>query len=218
MDFSTLVFNPFRENTYIVWDESGEAVVIDAGAASEREKERLAEFITKRSLRPIMAVNTHGHIDHIFGVEFLRERFGVKFALNSKDDYLLKTAPKQAEMYGVELDDIPVVDIDLKDLTEIKFGNTTLQIIHTPGHTPGHVCLYEPRHKALFTGDLLFKGSIGRTDLPGGDYDMIMASIINHILPLGNDIKVYPGHGYDTTIGQEAMYNPFITEAIAPLI
>jgi glyoxylase-like metal-dependent hydrolase (beta-lactamase superfamily II) len=120
-----------------------------------------------------------------------------------------------AELFGVRAGDLPeTIDIDLDSEKKIKFGQTELEIISTPGHTPGHVALYEPEAKVLFTGDTLFRESIGRTDLPGGDYSWIMRSIIDNILPLGDEVKIYPGHGEDSTIGHESMYNPFVVEVL----
>ena len=215
MKIARLVFNPIQENTYIVWDETQEAAIIDAGNMGERENEILDKFIADKGLKPVVAINTHGHFDHLLGVNHLVERYGVKFALARKDEFLLKTASVSAEVFGVRAGDLPeTIDIDLDSEKKIKFGQTELEIISTPGHTPGHVALYEPEAKVLFTGDTLFRESIGRTDLPGGDYSWIMRSIIDNILPLGDEVKIYPGHGEDSTIGHESMYNPFVVEVL----
>ena len=215
MKIARLVFNPIQENTYIVWDETQEAAIIDAGNMGERENEILDKFIADKGLKPVVAINTHGHFDHLLGVNHLVERYGVKFALARKDEFLLKTASVSAELFGVRAGDMPeTIDIDLDGEQKIKFGQTELKIISTPGHTPGHVALYEPEAKVLFTGDTLFRESIGRTDLPGGDYSWIMRSIIDNILPLGDEVKIYPGHGEDSTIGHESMYNPFVVEVL----
>lgn len=115
---------------------------------------------------------------------------------------------------GVKINAMPTIDIDLDKVEEVKFGHTVLRVIRTPGHTPGHVSLYEPESKSLFTGDTLFRESIGRTDLPGGDYSWIMRSILDNLLPLGDEVRVYPGHGPETTIGHEVLYNPFVTEVL----
>ena len=135
--------------------------------------------------------------------------------MSSKDEFLLKGASVSAELFGVKADALPeAIDVDLEGKESIKFGNTELKIIPTPGHTPGHVAFFEPESKVLFTGDTLFRESIGRTDLPGGDYSWIMRSIIENILPLGDDVKIYPGHGETSDIGHESMYNPFVVEVI----
>ena len=215
MKIARLIFNPIQENTYIIWDDTLEAAVIDAGNMNERENEVLAKFIADNGLKPKYALNTHGHFDHLLGVDFLREKYGVQLAMNSKDEFLLKGASVSAELFGVKADALPeAIDVDLEGKESIKFGNTELKIIPTPGHTPGHVAFYEPESKVLFTGDTLFRESIGRTDLPGGDYSWIMRSIIENILPLGDDVKIYPGHGETSDIGHESMYNPFVVEVL----
>ena len=215
MKIARLIFNPIQENTYIIWDDTLEAAVIDAGNMNERENEALAKFIADNGLKPKYALNTHGHFDHLLGVDFLREKYGAQLAMSSKDEFLLKGASVSAELFGVKADALPeAIDVDLEGKESIKFGNTELKIIPTPGHTPGHVAFYEPQSKVLFTGDTLFRESIGRTDLPGGDYSWIMRSIIENILPLGDDVKIYPGHGDTSDIGHESMYNPFVVEVI----
>lgn len=215
MKIARLIFNPIQENTYVVWDETLEAAVIDAGNMGERENEILAKFISDNGLKPVLALNTHGHFDHLLGVNFLREKYGAKLAMSSKDDFLLKNASVSAELFGVRTGDLPeTIDIDLEGQESISFGATTLKIISVPGHTPGHVAFYEPQSKVLFTGDTLFRESIGRTDLPGGDYSWIMRSIIDNILPLGDEVKIYPGHGDVSDLGHESMYNPFVVEVL----
>ena len=214
MKIAKLVFNPIQENTYIVWDDTLECVIIDAGNFSAREDKILTDFITARNLRPRYAINTHGHFDHTLGVNYLKETFGVEFALSAKDQFLLDNAATSGAIFGVKTDSMPSIDIDLDSLEEISFGETTLRIIPTPGHTPGHVALYEPTSKVLFTGDTLFRESIGRTDLPGGDYSWIMRSILENILPLGDEVRIYAGHGEESTIGHESMYNPFVVEVL----
>jgi glyoxylase-like metal-dependent hydrolase (beta-lactamase superfamily II) len=215
MKIARLIFNPIQENTYIIWDDTLEAAVIDAGNMNERENEVLAKFIADNGLKPKYALNTHGHFDHLLGVDFLREKYGAQLAMSSKDEFLLKGASVSAELFGVKADALPeAIDVDLEGKESIKFGNTELKIIPTPGHTPGHFAFFEPESKVLFTGDTLFRESIGRTDLPGGDYSWIMRSIIENILPLGDDVKIYPGHGETSDIGHESMYNPFVVEVL----
>lgn len=214
MNIARLVFNPLQENTYVVWDSTLQAIIIDAGNSSERENTMLENFIAEKGLQPVAAVNTHGHFDHLLGAEFVRSRYGVPFVMSSKDEFLLRGASTSAELFGVRSGDMPELDEDLEGKDVFTFGQTTLQVISTPGHTPGHVALYEPQSKVLFTGDTLFRESIGRTDLPGGDYSWIMRSIIDKLLPLGDEVKVYPGHGEESSIGHESMYNPFIVEVL----
>lgn len=208
--------NAFREVTYVVSDQTKEAVIIDAGANAKSEFERIFKYIEENELKPTTLINTHGHIDHMLGVEVFKQKYKIPFAISAKDTILLNDAKDRAAMFGFDPDmvTVPSIDINLDDMEEVTFGETTLKVIPTPGHSLGGVCLYEPNDKVLFSGDTLFQGSIGRTDLPGGDYDQLMNSIVNDILPLGGDVKVYPGHGNHTTLAHEAMYNPFISEVL----
>ena len=212
MKIACLPFNPIQENTYVVWDDTKECVVIDAGNCSPREDAALDDFISRQGLKPVLAANTHGHFDHTLGVGHLKQRYGIPFALSEKDRFLLDNAAVSGSLFGVKTGPMPAIDRDLDAETEIRFGNSVLRILRTPGHTPGHVAFYEPESKALFTGDTLFRESIGRTDLPGGDYSWIMRSILDVIVPLGEEVHVYPGHGPESTIGHELLYNPFIVE------
>ena len=214
MKIACLPFNPIQENTYVVWDDTKECVVIDAGNCSPREDAALDDFISRQGLKPVLAANTHGHFDHTLGVGHLKQRYGIPFALSEKDRFLLDNAAVSGSLFGVKTGPMPAIDRDLDAETEIRFGNSVLRILRTPGHTPGHVAFYEPESKALFTGDTLFRESIGRTDLPGGDYSWIMRSILDVIVPLGEEVHVYPGHGPESTIGHELLYNPFIVEVL----
>ena len=213
MEIKRVVFNPFRENTYLVWDDTRECIVVDAGNMNEGENRILAEMISSRDLKPVMAVNTHGHFDHLGGAMWLKEQYGVAFACSSKDQFLIDSV-SGGMVYGIKCNEVPAIDVDLDAVTEVKFGNSTLKVIKTPGHTPGHVVLFGEEDKVLFTGDTLFRESIGRTDLPGGDYSWIMKSIIEEILPLGDDVTIYPGHEDASTIGHESLYNPFVVEVL----
>ena len=214
MNIQRFVFNPIQENTYVLWDATGECIVVDAGNFSPREDAVLGDFITQHGLRPVAAVNTHGHFDHTFGVQWLKRTYGVPFMLSGRDKFLLDNAATSGSIFGVKTGEQPAIDVDLDTLTEVRFGDTVLRIIPVPGHTPGHAALYEPESKSLFTGDTLFRESIGRTDLPGGDYSWIMRSILDNLLPLGDDVQVYPGHGDATDIGHESLYNPFVVEVL----
>lgn len=209
-----LTFNPFGENTYILHNDSKECIIVDAGNYSAAEDRALSEFIKKNALTPVLAVNTHGHVDHILGVSYVKKTYNIPFAVHADDRFLIDSAAEHGAMYGFNICEIPSIDIDLKGEQEIRFGESTLQIIHTPGHSPGHICLYNKENGIMLTGDTLFKESIGRTDLPGGDYGQIMQSIIDKILPLGEGVRFFPGHGSDSTLGHEALYNPFITEVL----
>lgn len=214
MKIAQFTFNPFQENTYVVWDESGECVIIDAGNYSPHEDRALFGFIAEKGLKPVAAMNTHGHVDHMLGVPKATAEYGIPFALHGADAFLIESAATHGALYGLKVDEIPVIGKDLRGEDEFRFGTTAFRVIETPGHTPGHVCFYEPESKVLFSGDTLFKESIGRTDLPGGDYGWIMRSIIDRILPLGEEVTFYPGHGPSSTLGHEMRYNPFITEVM----
>ena len=214
MKTAALTFNPIQENTYVLWDETLEAAIVDAGNSSDRENAALDDFLARHGLRPVAAINTHGHFDHTLGVCHLKERYGIPFALSRKDEFLLENAQTSGSIFGVRIGAMPTVDIDLETTPEIRFGKTVLQVIPTPGHTPGHVAFYEPQSRLLYTGDTLFRESIGRTDLLGGDYSWIMRSILDKLLPLGDETKVFPGHGPETTIGHETLCNPFVVEVL----
>ena len=215
MNVVKFVFNPIQENTYIVWDETKECVVIDAGNASAREDRILSDFIEEQGLKPVMAINTHCHFDHILGVEYVRETYGAKFAASSADNAIMLGSKQHCAMFGLEVGELPAtIDIDLASTDELHFGNTLLRVIPMPGHTPGGVSLLHEESKSLFTGDTLFRECIGRTDLPGGDYPTIMRSILGNILPLGDEVVVYPGHGEKSNIGHESLYNAFVVEAL----
>lgn len=214
MNIASLTFNPLEENTYLLWDDTLEAVVVDAGACNERENAALDRFIAEHGLRPVLALNTHGHFDHVLGVRHLQQRYDIPFALSSKDAFLLENARTSGSIFGVRIGAMPAIDIDLEQTPEVRFGHTILRTIATPGHTPGHMAFYEPQTKTLLTGDTLFRESIGRTDLPGGDYSWIMRSILDRLVPLGDDVQVFPGHGPKSDIGHETLYNPFIVEVL----
>lgn len=214
MNIHRFVFNPVQENTFVLWDDTRECIVIDAGNFSAREDRMLSDFIAQNGLKPVAAVNTHGHFDHTFGVPYLKRTYDVPFILSAKDRFLLDNAATSGSIFGIPTGEQPEIDIDSDTTGEVRFGNTVLRIIAVPGHTPGHVALFEPQSKSLFTGDTLFRESIGRTDLPGGDYSWIMRSILDSILPLGDDVKIYPGHGEESDLGHESLYNPFIVEVL----
>ena len=214
MQLKTFVFNPIGENTYVVWDQTKECAIIDAGNCNPTEDAALDNFIAAEGLKPVLAINTHGHFDHLLGVSHLKERYGVQFACSSDDQYLIESQRAAGQIYGIPIRGIPDIEIDLKTTTELHFGETTLVVKATPGHTPGGVTLIDEATQTAFTGDTLFRESIGRTDLPGGDYPTLMRSIIEVLLPLGDALKIYPGHAESSTIGHESLYNPFVVEAL----
>lgn len=206
-------FNHFGVNCYVVWDESGEGLVIDPGCINDAERGRLVEFIASEGIKPTVVVLTHAHPDHMGGVDFVKKTYDIPLALHSADEELMAVAPTYGASMGFA---IPVLtaEIDLAGQKELRFGGSIAEVIYTPGHSRGGVCLYVASESALFTGDTLFAGSIGRTDLPGGDYDELMESIMQRVLPLGGGVTIYPGHGGESSIGKEVNVNPFIGEVL----
>ncbi len=212
MQIERFIFNPFAENTYVVWDDTGECVIVDAGNYTAADDRALVVFVHQKGLKPVLAVCTHGHVDHMLGVHFVQKEWGLPLVMGAGDGFLVDTIVDHAKMYGLTMHGTPEVSQELNDGEKVRFGSSELTVIATPGHTPGHICLLGDGK--LITGDTLFRESIGRTDLPGGDYRWIMESILDKILPLGSEIEIYPGHGASSTLGHEALYNPFITEVL----
>ncbi len=207
-------FNELRECTYVLWDDTKECIIVDCGCGNDNECGRLKKFIEEPSLNPVMMVNTHGHFDHAMGNDFLKKTYNIPSYIHAGDEKLLAQTAEIAVNFGYTVPAPPKPDHFLEDGRQLKFGHSQLQVLHTPGHSKGCVCLYAPEDGFLLTGDTLFQGCIGRTDLPGGDYDEIMESLSKKILPLPDDTLVYPGHGPDTTIAVEKTTNPFITERL----
>ena len=213
MKIACLQFNPIQENTYVVWDDTKACIVIDAGNSNPREDAALDNFIAEHGLKPVMAVNTHGHFDHTLGVEHLKQRYGIPFALSSKDRFLLDNAATSGSVFGVKIGAMPAADLDLDTLSEVRFGNTALRVIRTPGHTPGSVVLLCGEY--LFCGDTLFAGSIGRTDLEGGSSAQMAESLRKLAkLPIPRGTQVLPGHGEFSTFGAELDNNYYIRSAL----
>ena len=207
MKIACLQFNPIQENTYVVWDDTLEAVVIDAGNSNPREDAALDNFIAQHGLKPVLAVNTHGHFDHTLGVQFLKDTYGIPFALSGKDKFLLDNAAPGSSIFGVKVGAMPSIDLDLDTTDEVRFGHTALKIIPTPGHTPGSVCLL--CETVLFSGDTLFAGSYGRTDFLGGS-SRDMAASLKRLSMLPPETRVLPGHGPSSTIEEELRTNPYL--------
>lgn len=205
------VVNPLGENSFIVSDETGECVFIDPGFYYEEEHQEIKDFIAENQLNPVKIVNTHCHFDHIWGVEFVRNEYKIPFLAHTEDNFWVERATQQAEMFGFDMDTVKPADSFLVENEYIEFGNSRLKIIHVPGHSPGHVVFYSENDKILIAGDVLFYGSIGRTDLPGGDYQTLISNIKNKLFDLPNETKVYCGHGPETSLGFEKRTNPFLT-------
>ena len=201
-----------QENCYVVSDESREAVIIDCGAFFDEEKQAIASYIDSKQLTPVHLLCTHGHFDHNFGAAFVNERYGLKPELHADDEFLYNASCQQAcEMLGANISfDMPPVGHYLTDGEIISFGSHNLKVLHTPGHSPGGIIFYCEEEKVVFTGDTLFRMSVGRTDLHRGSWGDLMNSLETVVAQLPADTKVYCGHGPQTTIGDELRWNPFL--------
>lgn len=210
MKIKRFEFNMFPVNCYVLWDETKEAVVIDPGCFYEEERQTLKNFILTNGLKVKHLLNTHLHLDHIFGNPFMVKEFEVEASGNKADEFWLEEAPKQSRMFGFRLQETPApLGHYINDGDHISFGNTTLEAIHVPGHSPGSLVYYSKTDHCMFSGDVLFQGSIGRADLSGGNFDELIENICSKLFILPAETIVYPGHGAPTTIGIEKAENPF---------
>lgn len=210
MKIKTFEFNMFPVNCYVIWDETKEAVIIDPGCFYDEEKLTLKNFIINNGLTVKHLLNTHLHLDHIFGNPFVTQEFNVQAEGNKADEFWIDEAPRQSRMFGFQLRETPMpLGKYLHDGDLIQFGNTTLEAIHVPGHSPGSLVYYSRKDNCLFSGDVLFQGSIGRADLTGGNFDELIDRITKRLFVLPDNTVVYPGHGAPTTIGAEKAENPF---------
>ena len=203
-------FNPFGENTYLLFDETKECVVVDPGCHNYEERKTLKDFIEAQQLKVVHLLNTHAHIDHVLGNEFIKRTYKVKLHLHQKDLPLLNNAASRAEYYGFPNYEGSTVDVFIEEGDKITFGNSTLDILFVPGHAPGHVAFVNVEQNICISGDVLFKSSIGRTDFPLCSYEDLQKSIRTKLYTLPAEVVVYPGHGITTTIGFERKHNPFI--------
>jgi len=204
-------FNPFQENTYVLHDDSKECVIIDPGCFHEAERKELTDFIEKEGLKPVRLINTHCHIDHVFGNHFISKKYDLPLEIHEGELPVLNAVPQMAMMYGIPFSEpTPKVEKFIKEGDIIEFGNTKLESLFTPGHSPASLSFFCKKSNFIIAGDVLFYGSIGRTDLPGGDYNTLISSIKDKFFPLGDAVEVCPGHGPKTTIGYERKTNPFL--------
>jgi len=203
--------NPLGENSFVLSDETGEAIFIDPGFYYDEEQEEIKNYIASNDLKPVKIVNTHCHFDQIMGVEYLRKEYNIPFYAHKNDSFFVEMAVEQALRFGIEMKTVSAIDKYLEENEIIEFGNSKLEIIHVPGHAPGHVVFYSEKDKLLIAGDVIFYGSIGRTDLPGGNYDTLISNIKNKLFVLPDDTKVFSGHGPETTLGTEKTSNPFLS-------
>ena len=210
IQIASFTFNPFQENTYILYDETRECVIIDPGCWNESEREELTGFIEAKELKPVRLLNTHCHIDHVFGNAFIARKYGLGLEMHKADLPVLKALPQVAHMYQLNAEESPEPESFLDEGQQVKFGRSSLDILFTPGHSPGSITFYSKPDKFAVVGDVLFYGSIGRTDLPGGDHETLLNSIRTKLYTLDEEVKVYAGHMGPTSIGFEKKNNPFV--------
>jgi glyoxylase-like metal-dependent hydrolase (beta-lactamase superfamily II) len=203
-------FNSFQVSSFVLYDQSGACLIIDPGCNNSAEQHELAVFISANQLRPQAIVNTHGHIDHLLGVDFCRQCWKIPFLIHKDDLPLVRTAPAYAGVFGLEMAVAPIPDSYLLDDQIFGFGESELRILHVPGHSPGSIAIFAAEDNFVITGDALFAGSIGRTDLPGGDADTLLRAIREKLFTLPDETIAWPGHGPSTTIGIEKVENPYL--------
>jgi len=209
MKIYKLVFSPIQVNTYVLTDESGDSTIIDCGCYDQNEFNELNDLIRDKKLNPVLLLNTHCHLDHIFGNRFMLEKYNLRSFCHKDDDNNRKSSLNHAKMFGLAMEPPPEPAGYLNDGQKVSFGQNELIAIHVPGHAPGSLAFYSEKDRVVFTGDALFAGSIGRTDLPGGNYETLINSIKNKLFSLPAETTVYPGHGESTSIADEIETNPY---------
>lgn len=209
LSVETFTFNPFQENTYILFDETLDALIVDAGCYEKEEERELSDFISSKGLNVRAIINTHSHIDHILGTYYAKDKYKVPLLIHRLDESTLRAGKISASIYGLNRFTEVTADGYLSESEPVKLGNQSFEVLFLPGHAPGHVGFYHREQKLLLGGDVLFYRSIGRTDLPGGDFNTLIESIHKKIFTLPDDVVVYPGHGPATTVGEEKVGNPF---------
>lgn len=212
MTVKQFVFNSFSENTYLIYDETKECIIIDPGCFEQSEKDMLKEFIDQHELKVVALINTHCHIDHVLGNYFVKNEYKIGLTINEEDKSTLKSNDLVAPMYGFNGYEQTEADHFIAEGDQVKFGNSVLDVLFVPGHAPGHIALVNRDKKICIGGDVLFQQSIGRTDLPGGDFNTLINSIKTKLFTLPEDVTVYCGHGPSTNIGFEKQQNPFCGE------
>jgi glyoxylase-like metal-dependent hydrolase (beta-lactamase superfamily II) len=211
MKYQSFEFSPFQENTYVLYDESKECVIVDAGNFSEYEHEKLDAFIEQNRLKPVALLQTHNHLDHLFGAKYVTEKYQIPLVCHADEVPWIKRYKATCAAYGLEMDEEPPMPQQLIAHGDtFQFGNSKLEVIHVPGHSAGGVAFYNAPKGLLFCGDILFDASIGRTDLPGGDYNQLITGIKEKLYTLPETTRVFPGHGAETNIGKEKRSNPYV--------
>jgi hydroxyacylglutathione hydrolase len=204
-------FSPVQENTYILFNEEKECIIIDPGCYSSQERNQLKDYVVEHGLQPKYLLNTHCHLDHIFGNRFVATTFGLVLHIHPNEEKVLSMGPTFGDMWGLPFQNYEGDLVFLKEGDTIQLGEDQLEILEAPGHSPGSICFYNSKQQFIIGGDVLFNGSIGRTDLPMGDFDTLINSIRTKLWPLPDEVVVYSGHGPTTTIGKEKRSNPFLT-------
>ncbi len=210
MQVAVFTFNDFLENTYLLYDETRDCVIIDPGCNNEDEKNTLIDFVNGQGLKPVRLLNTHCHIDHVLGNAFVSDYYNLPLETHEGEIPVLKSCAQVAMMYGIPYEPSPPITKFLDESQTVQFGSTELKILFTPGHSPASISFYHEETKQIIGGDVLFQGSIGRTDLPGGNMETLLESIRNNFFNLPDDTIVYPGHGPKTSVGVEKKSNPFL--------
>lgn len=209
-DVICLTFNPFQENTYIVYDETGECVIFDPGCINANEEQKLVKAITDNKLKPVKFINTHCHLDHVFGNKFVADTYDLPLGIHKGELIVLESVPAVCKAYGLPLPvPSPMPEYFIEEGEIISFGNSEFKVLLTPGHSPASLCFYNSKDAFVIAGDVLFKDSIGRTDLPGGDHQTLLDSVKTQLFVLPDEVEVWPGHGSSTTVGYEREHNPF---------
>jgi hydroxyacylglutathione hydrolase len=206
----TFVFNPFQENTYVTFDDTRECVVIDPGCYDKTEEQELSDFISEKNLNVKLLINTHCHVDHVLGNYFVKQKYNVDLLIHPVEEQPLRSVKLYAPVYGFANFTESTPDRFIDEGEIVRFGESELEVLFVPGHSPGHIALVNKAEKFCIGGDVLFRNSIGRTDLPGGDYNTLMESIRDKMMKLDDDVTVYTGHGPSTQIGFERRTNPFL--------
>lgn len=210
LNIKTFVFNPFGENTYLLWDDTSQGAVIDPGALGKDELERFYRYVREEGIDLRFIALTHAHFDHIFGVKEVAEHFGIPVYMDPDENATLDYNRDLAVKYSLPAPDCSFAFTSIKEDDILSFGDTGLKVISTPGHSPGGVCFLDEKDGVLLSGDTLFAGSIGRTDSPIGDYDRLIVGIMDKLMGLPSDTEVLTGHGPTTDIGHERTHNPFL--------
>ena len=206
----SFTFNALQENTYLLWDDSKECIIVDPGCHSNAERNTITNFITNQKLQPTYIYNTHCHIDHVMGASFVKRHYNIKLGIHKIEESVLRAVKTYAPNYGIYNYEEVEGDFFFEDGDLLKIGGSTIEVLFVPGHSPGHVAFYDKQQKICLSGDVLFFNSIGRTDLPGGNHNTLLDSIKSKLFTLPDDVKIYPGHGPLTTIGQEKLTNPYL--------